>query len=400
MDSYSILGVNRNASIEDIRKAYRQKALDLHPDRNPLADAEEKFKDITAAYEVLSRRRHMSARGQNRAARQEPDDMVSRVRDEIERRKRERAEQEKREAAEDRLRQAEIARLRQAEAESEQQESGLRRTRRRWERDEHRRREEEEKRRQEETEANRRRAENERRRVRTEELRRQEAASLRTQEEEAERQRLWEAREQRRKVQEEQQREAERKRRETNDARQQRREAAEQERLAAIESEHRRRLDTAAQLGRDAADRRLSRAWEKIEHLQNSQRLPVHINDWRQWTIFTRAESWRDSKSYNPTIAPQVVARTSEKRAATLAEGERWRREMEKIQMTEGDRVAHPNHGMGVVHGFMDNFGAILARVIFDSGWQHQVIVTTLEFVDMEKSTDYLLNTDHLRKSA
>ncbi len=68
--------------------------------------------------------------------------------------------------------------------------------------------------------------------------------------------------------------------------------------------------------------------------------------------------------------------------------------------MTEGDRVAHPNHGMGVVHGFMDNFGAILARVLFDSGWQHQVIVTALEFVDLEESTDYLLNTDHLPKSA
>ena len=53
-DYYSILGVARNASDEDIRKAFRRKAMEYHPDRNKNADAEEKFKEINEAYQVLS----------------------------------------------------------------------------------------------------------------------------------------------------------------------------------------------------------------------------------------------------------------------------------------------------------------------------------------------------------
>jgi curved DNA-binding protein CbpA len=54
-DYYQILGVSRDASGEDIRKAFRQLALRYHPDQNPdnLKDAEEKFKEINEAYEVL-----------------------------------------------------------------------------------------------------------------------------------------------------------------------------------------------------------------------------------------------------------------------------------------------------------------------------------------------------------
>jgi molecular chaperone DnaJ len=50
---YSLLGVSREASESEIKKAYRKLAMEYHPDRNSSADAEARFKEITEAYEVL-----------------------------------------------------------------------------------------------------------------------------------------------------------------------------------------------------------------------------------------------------------------------------------------------------------------------------------------------------------
>jgi curved DNA-binding protein len=54
-DYYNILGVGKNASDEEIKKAYRKLAMKYHPDRNPnKKEAEERFKEINEAYAVLS----------------------------------------------------------------------------------------------------------------------------------------------------------------------------------------------------------------------------------------------------------------------------------------------------------------------------------------------------------
>src|ERR671930_865765 len=53
-DYYEVLGVQKNASKEEVKNAYRKLALQYHPDRNKAAGSEERFKEISEAYAVLS----------------------------------------------------------------------------------------------------------------------------------------------------------------------------------------------------------------------------------------------------------------------------------------------------------------------------------------------------------
>lgn len=67
-DFYKVLGIKRNANSKEIKKAYRKKSLELHPDKNPEEGAAEKFAEVARAYEVLSddeKRRIYDQRGED-----------------------------------------------------------------------------------------------------------------------------------------------------------------------------------------------------------------------------------------------------------------------------------------------------------------------------------------------
>ncbi|MGB1749850.1 MAG: DnaJ domain-containing protein, partial [Dehalococcoidia bacterium] len=53
-DYYEVLGVSRDATAEDLKKAFRKQALKYHPDRNKEEDASDRFKEVNEAYQVLS----------------------------------------------------------------------------------------------------------------------------------------------------------------------------------------------------------------------------------------------------------------------------------------------------------------------------------------------------------
>ena len=75
-DYYEVLGVSRDASDQDIKKAYRRMAMKYHPDRNPNnKEAEDKFKEASEAYEVLADAQKKAAYDQYGHAGVDPNSM-------------------------------------------------------------------------------------------------------------------------------------------------------------------------------------------------------------------------------------------------------------------------------------------------------------------------------------
>ncbi len=65
-EHYAALGLHSDASLADIKKAFRQKASQYHPDRNTYADAPARFREVQQAYEVLSDAERRQAYDDNR----------------------------------------------------------------------------------------------------------------------------------------------------------------------------------------------------------------------------------------------------------------------------------------------------------------------------------------------
>ena len=65
-DHYAVLGIASDASAEEVKRAYRRKALQFHPDRNAAAEAADRFRDVQEAYETLADASRRQAYDENR----------------------------------------------------------------------------------------------------------------------------------------------------------------------------------------------------------------------------------------------------------------------------------------------------------------------------------------------
>jgi len=73
-DHYQVLGVSKDASLPEIKKAFRELSFSLHPDRNPDPVAKERFMEVQKAYEVLADpgKRHEYDQGRKSAVTDQP----------------------------------------------------------------------------------------------------------------------------------------------------------------------------------------------------------------------------------------------------------------------------------------------------------------------------------------
>ena len=92
-DLYGILGVKKEASDKEIKKAYRKKALGLHPDKNPSADAAKQFHQLQEAYEFImdpAKRAkfnmHMENNAKQAVRREQMDSVLRKKREDLEKR--------------------------------------------------------------------------------------------------------------------------------------------------------------------------------------------------------------------------------------------------------------------------------------------------------------------------
>ena len=148
---YDTLGVPSDASLDDIKRAFRRLARELHPDKNPNPGATQRMQAVNAAYRVLSDRdRRVEYDGQigitERHQEREREERERRERQEREERERQEREERERQEREERERQEREERERQEREERERQE---REERERQEREERERQEREERERQE-----------------------------------------------------------------------------------------------------------------------------------------------------------------------------------------------------------------------------------------------------------
>ena len=65
-DHYAVLGIASDALDDEVRQAYRRKALQFHPDRNQASDAADRFRDVQEAYETLADSSRRQAYDDNR----------------------------------------------------------------------------------------------------------------------------------------------------------------------------------------------------------------------------------------------------------------------------------------------------------------------------------------------